>query len=515
MVNNNDLTIAQLLRTVAETYPEKEVLYDLTERLTYNELQHKVERLAAGLQQLDIQKGDRVGVCLPNWNETVVIFFAVAKIGATVVPFNSQYKSHEIEYILKNSEPRALFIKQDFDTNIGVALAQNLVEHVISVRFEDENLLSYQELESKETQGITEPLIDVNNDIFCILYTSGTTGLPKGVMTAHKSVVQCANTISKEMHCRQDDVFVIPAPLFHIFGITCNLITAIATGARMVLQEKYHPKQVLQLIEQEQVTIHQGVPTMFLKELEQEDFSEYDLSSLRAGMVGAAPISPAQVRKVREKMNFNLCQSFGITETGSVTLTKHEDSEKTIAETVGKPIEGVGLQIVDNNRNPVQGGEVGEIAVHSFATMKGYYKLEEKTNDVIDEKGWFYTGDLGRLDDEGNLIFVGRQKEMIIRGGFNVYPQEIESLLTKHDKVAEAAVVGIPDETLGELVCAVVQLKTGEEASADDFKKYLAEKIAKFKVPTDIIFADTFPVTASGKIQKLKLKEQIANNAIH
>src|SRR5699024_7150269 len=339
------LSVGELLEKQAEVYGDKELIYDLKKRFTYREFTEKVNRIAAGLLELGIQRGDRIGVCLPNWHETAMIFFASAKIGAVVVPFNPMYRSHEIEYILKNSEPRILFIADTFVKNIGLHLAVSLIKNIVSVRFEHEDLLSWDELSKNDPVDELKISIQVEEDLVCILYTSGTTGLPKGVMTTHKSIVHCANTIVNEMRCTEEDVFIIPAPLFHIFGITCNLITTIASGGRMVLVEKFHPKKVLQLIEQEKVTVHQGVPTMFLKELEQEDFSQYDLSTLRTGMVGAAPITAYQMKKIREEMGFNLCQSFGITETGTVTLTGYDDKERTILNTLGRPIEGVRLKI--------------------------------------------------------------------------------------------------------------------------------------------------------------------------
>ncbi|WP_091271536.1 class I adenylate-forming enzyme family protein [Alteribacillus persepolensis] len=493
----------------AKIYGEKEALFDLKRRMTYQELDTESGRLAAGLKELGVARGDRIGICLPNWNETVVLFFAAAKIGATLVPFNPMYRSHEIEYILENSKPHVLFISRAFEKQVSLSQAASLVHHVIAVRFKHKGMLSYSEIiDRNEKEMVREP-IDVDEDVFCILYTSGTTGMPKGVMTVHRSVVQCAFTVSEEMHCNENDVFIVPAPLFHIFGITCNVMTAIASGARMILLEKYHPKTVLQLIEKEQVTVHQGVPTMFLKELDQEDFINYDLSTLRTGMVGAAPISPEQVQKIRKEMNFELCQSFGITETGSVTITRHDDDEKTITETVGRPLPGITVNIVDENRKPLPPGEVGEIAVYSFGNMKGYYQMPEKTREVLDDEGWFYTGDLGILDEKGNVRFVGRQKELIIRGGLNIYPQEIEAVLLKHPEISEAAVIGLPDDVLGERACAVIQLKPERSCTEDDIKQYVAERIATYKVPENILFSSEFPVTASGKIQKGKLKEQV------
>ena len=273
-------------------------------------------------------------------------------------------------------------------------------------------------------------------------------------MITHRSIVQCAITIANEMNCSEKDTFIVPAPLFHIFGITCNLMASIVSGARIVLMERFHPEKVLKLIEQERVTVHLGVPTMFLKELEVEDFEKYNISSLRVGMTGASPITPYQMKMIREKLNFNLCQSFGITEAGTVTFTSSKSDERTILETLGKPIPGVELKIVDENRQTLPKGKVGEIAIKSFANMKGYYNLPEQTKAVMDNEGFYYTGDLGKLDSEGNLIFVGRKKEMIIRGGYNIYPQEIEGVLMKHPKISNAAIIGLPDEVLGEFVCA-------------------------------------------------------------
>ncbi|GAB3053235.1 class I adenylate-forming enzyme family protein [Virgibacillus ainsalahensis] len=509
LTNKRVLSVANLLEKQVERYGDKELISDQKERLSYREFGDKVNRLAGGLLKLGIQKGDRIGVCLPNWHEMAVIFFASAKIGATVVPFNPMYRSQEIEYILKNSEPKALFISQTFKDNVGIDLAVSLVKDVISVRFNHEAIRTLDELDRNPPVENVDVSINVDEDLFCILYTSGTTGLPKGVMTSHRSIVHCANTVAKGMRCTEDDVFIVPAPLFHIFGITCNLATAIASGARIVLMEKFHPEKVLQLIEQEKVTIHQGVPTMFLKELEQENFSQYDLSTLRTGMVGAAPITPYQMKKIREEMGVNLCQSFGITETGSLTLTGYDDDEDIICSTLGQPIDGVQIKIVDENREALVNGEVGEIAVQSVGTMKGYYKMPEQTNMVLDERNFYYTGDLGKLDEKGNLHFIGRQKEMIIRGGFNIYPQEIEELLKKHPKISETAVVGLPDEVLGEVVFAAVHLKSGMQSDEEEMKDYITEHMAKYKVPKGIVFVDAFPVTASGKIQKAKLKKQL------
>jgi fatty-acyl-CoA synthase/long-chain acyl-CoA synthetase len=509
--DQNLLSVYELLEHVVSAYGKKEAIYDLRQRKTYQQLKDDADLFAAALKKLGIRKADHVAVSLPNWYETVVIYFAVAKVGAVVIPFNPKYKSHEVEYILKNSSPKLLIATEEFEHNFGFNEALHMVQKAVTVRFQHATLHSYEELVSQKEHETEMANIDVNYDLFCLLYTSGTTGTPKGVMITHRSVVQSAQTIRRGLLCTKADVFIISAPLFHIFGMAINMLCAAAAGARMILLERFHPRETLELIEKEKVTIQQGVPTMFIKELEVEDFDRYDLSSLRTGLVGAAPIPAKKVKEIRNRMGINLCQSFGITETVSVTMTPFGDTEQNLTETLGKAIPGVSLKIVDENRAVLPLGEVGEIAIKSFGIMKGYYRMPEQTQQVLDDEGWFYSGDMGTLDQDGYLRFVGRKKEMIIRGGLNIYPQEIEAVLMKHPKVMESAVVGLPDDILGEVVYAVLRLKSGNVSSEEEIKSYLKEKMAIYKIPTKILFTDEFPVTASGKIQKLKLRDQVAS----
>ncbi|MDT8861333.1 acyl--CoA ligase [Alkalihalobacillus sp. MEB130] len=510
IVKDNSISVSQLLTQAVEANPNREALYDLNERITYKQLDDQVKQLVYCLANLGVQKGDRIGVCLPNWNETPVIFFAVAKLGAIVVPFNPGYREHEITYIINNAKPKFLFLCEKVTEMVKLPSLQSMVDKIISVRFESEHTISYDSLfHSEEKEEIKLPVIDANNDIFCILYTSGTTGIPKGVMLPHRSIVQSGIAIATSLQCTSEDVFIVPAPLFHIFGIACNLMAAFSCQARLVLQERFKPEHTLELIESEKVTIHQGVPTMFVMELNHPNFANYNLSTLRTGMVGAAPCPPETVKAVREKMGLNLLISFGISETGTVTITDYHEDEANF-ETVGKPIDGVEVKIVNENREPLPIGEIGEIACKSFGTMKGYYKMKEQTEQVLDDDGWYYTGDLGMLNRDGYLRFVGRKKEMIIRGGYNIYPQEIEGLLVKHPKVMECAVVGVPNEVLGELVYAIVKVKSGQQCSSDEIKSFLKEQIASYKVPSEVVFVKDFPVTASGKIQKGKLKDIVS-----
>jgi fatty-acyl-CoA synthase/long-chain acyl-CoA synthetase len=508
--NKSLLSVYGILKQTCEKYGNKEVIYDENERITYNQMKNDVDLFAGALTNKGIVKGDRVAAALPNWYETVVIFFAVAKIGAVLVPFNPKYKFHEVEYILNNSEPKLLIATEEFEKNVTFKKVLALVPEAITLRFSLTGFQRYEELIQEGSHSEEIP-IDSADDLYCLLYTSGTTGMPKGVMLSHQSLIHSAVTIGGEIHGTNEDVFILSAPVFHIFGMGINLFCAVSLGARIVLLEKFQPRQVLHLIQQEKVTIHSGVPTMFIKELEVDDFQSYDLSSLRTGIVGAAPIPANKVKEIRDRLGFNLLQSYGISETSSVTLTPYDDHEQFILETVGRAIPGVEMQIVDENRRPLQPGEIGEIAIKSISSMKGYYKMPEQTAAVLDSAGWYYTGDLGTLDSGGYLRFVGRKKEIIIRGGLNIYPQELEALLTKHPKVMDVAIVGIPDEVFGEIACAVVQLKDGSESTEEEIIEYLKRQIANYKLPNKVFFTKEFPVTPSGKIQKMRLREQIVS----
>lgn len=507
---NNNLTIYQLLKSATKEEPNKEAIFDLNKRWTFEQLLADVDHLANILNKKGIQKGDRIASSLPNWYETALLIFATAKIGAILVPFNPLYQVDEATHILKDSQPK-MFFTTDLLGKDSLDILFQYTSELIVVQGEVTGYETFSSLADEEAPTVQEIEIDVMNDTYCILYTSGTTGAPKGVMIPHRSLVQSGLTIAEELYCNKYDVYITAAPLFHIFGMACNLFSAVARCSKTVLIERYSPELMLETIEQEKVTIHQGVPTMFLKELEVEDFKKYDVSSLRAGIVGAAPITPDQMRKIRTKLGMNLCQSYGTTETGSVTMTPYDDREDNIVTTLGKPIPGVKIKIVDKNRSPLPVNEVGEIAIHSFGTMKGYYNLSEETNEVIDGDGWFYTGDLGRLDKEGNLCFSGREKELIIRGGFNIYPQEIEEILLKIPEITDSAVIGLPDDILGERVCAVVKTQN-QNITKEGILEYVAQHVSVYKVPQEVVFVDDFPMTPSGKIQKNILKKEIIAN---
>ena len=312
------------------------------------------------------------------------------------------------------------------------------------------------------------------------------------------------------MKCTANDVFFVAVPVFHVFGMVPGILSTISVGARMVLLDRYQAKQSLELIESEKVTVKHGVPTMFILELNHPDFLKYDLSSLRTGIIAAAPCPVEIVKRIRQEMGCEIMVAYGLSETSpTLTMTSFADSDQVRAETVGKALPGAEIKIVNHDRNEVSKGEVGEIACRSFGVMKGYYNLPEKTKESIDEDGWFYTGDLGAIDEEGNLRIVGRKKEMIIRGGYNIYPREIEEVLYKHPDVMEVAVVGLPDTVLGEITCACIKLKPHVQTDEQRLFQFVQNELSDYKWPDRMILLDEFPMTASGKIKKVSLQEQL------
>jgi len=493
----------------------KEVVYDGYRRMTYKELVDSVEYMASALVALGIQKGDRVIVCLPNWNEFLVIYFSLARLGAILVPCNPRYRTEELVYILENSKATAAFLTGEFghiDIFASHSSAGGSLNYIFTVRSQQKGHYSFADLIElgKRSPAVPPISIDATEDVFAILYTSGTTGKPKGAMLTHQNVFYSANATIEALQCTDDDVFLVAVPVFHVFGMVPSILSAVLCGARLVFMEQYKAEEALRLIEQEKVTIHHGVPTMFILELNHPNFNQYQLSSLRTGIIAAAPCPEEVVRKIRTQMGCDIVISYGLTETSAtLTITSFDDSDSVRSETVGKAVSGAEVKVVDDNRREVKPGEVGELACRSFGVMKGYYGMPEKTKEVIDEEGWFYTGDLATIDENGYVRIVGRKKEMIIRGGYNIYPREIEEMFYKHPSVMEVAIIGLPDSVLGEVSCAVIKLRSGCVEDEESMKAYIKGKVADYKVPDRIVFVEELPVTPSGKIKKVALREMM------
>jgi fatty-acyl-CoA synthase len=519
-------TLSQVLRDTTERFPDRNAILDPSgTTFTYGELDARVDRLARGLLEIGVGAGEKVGLWMPNVPEWVVAYFAIARIGAVVVPMNTRYKKHEVEYILDDSEATALFavgsfVGIDYIGMIGEIRGRlpNL-KHVVIVgepgdgmhRFDDVVSLGAKRLDDgalSEREAACEP----TDNVF-ILYTSGTTGSPKGAMLSHHNIARNAEQVTEVLHTTETDVFLLAVPFFHCFGCVMGIAGSITWGAAMVPMQVFRAKEALELVERFGVSVLYGVPTMFVLELEEnrkgkEDGSAYDVSTLRTGIMAGAPCPIEVMRGAMEELHCNVSIAYGLTEASPViTMTRFDDPIERRVETVGRPLEGIEIKIADDEHNPVPNGEMGELACRGYNVMLGYYRAPEVTTETIDAEGWLYSGDLATMDDEGYVKIVGRKKDMLICGGFNVYPAEIEEYLFTHPKVQNVSVIGVPDDVFGEVAAAYVIPREGETIDPQEIVDYCVGEIANFKVPRYVEIVDAFPMTQSGKVQKFKLRD--------
>lgn len=504
----NVISIVDLLEQSFQLYPDKEYLLDGEKAITYRQLYREASLMASSLSQLGVCKGDRVLVCLPNWHEFVAAFFGLARLGAIIIPCNPCYREEDVLHILNNGDIKAVFLTEN---KYLINLFQSKeIEVIVTVRYKESGCYSYKDLLSigASQEYVPNVSIDPENDVMTILYSSGTTGTPKGVMLTHRNLLYAAGIAKDELKCTESDTIFIPVPVFHIFGLVPGVLLTILTGAKLIFMEKFKAVQALQLIEKGKATIHLGVPTMFILELNQLEENNWNLSSLRTGIIAGSCCPSNVVKKIRSRMGCNIKVSYGMTETSAgVTFTSFTDDEEVCSETVGKAISSTEIKIVDENRREVSIGEIGELACRGFGVMRGYFNMPEKTKEVMDPDGWYYTGDLATLNEDGYCSIVGRKKEMIIRGGYKIYPREVEEILHRHPSVLDVAIVGLPNPVLGEVSCACIKQKINCYESEESIKTYLVDKVVKYKIPDRILFLDEFPVNPNGKVQKYKLKE--------
>ncbi|MCK9263710.1 MAG: AMP-binding protein [Desulfomonilia bacterium] len=534
-----EITMGELLRETASRYPDREALVfpAASLRLTYSEFEQKCRETAKGFMALGVKKGDHVSVWTTNIPEWTYLQFSLGMIGAVLVTVNTNYKSSELNYILNQSDSTTLVLIEEYrDTNYyetirtvvpgldsmeagkmrseGLPLLKNLV--YIGNRKETPGMFSFAQVLDLGRQ-ITDANLDARaksvhfHDVVNMQYTSGTTGFPKGVMLTHYNVINNARMVGDVMGMTEQDRLLIQVPLFHCFGCVMSSLNCVVHGSTMIMMEYFDPLKALHYIQDEKCTAINGVPTMFISILSHEDFSKYDMSSLRTGIMAGAPCPEETMRQVMEKMHCpEVVIAFGQTESSPVmNMTRRDDPIDVRVTTVGRLLPGIQGKIID----PTTGEELppnvqGEIVTKSPCVMKGYYKMPEDTKKAIDANGWLHTGDLGAVDEQGNFKITGRIKEMIIRGGENIYPREIEEFLHKHPKVRDVYVVGVPDKKYGEQLLAVVIPEPGEKITGDELVEYCTNRIARHKIPRYWEFTDEVPMTASGKVQKYKIVEQ-------
>ncbi len=516
-------TIGQLLKDRAEEYPDKEAVIFEDRRITYEELNEKAERLAHFLMKRGVGRDDKVSIWLPNVPEWIIAWFAIPKIGAVVVPTDPWYKGGEIEYMFNDSDTKAVITTEKYgkynfldileDKKSGLDELETLVmidgdsEKFDSFTFDDvyEEGKDWEDDEDylQRKEG-TDP-----DDVTFILYTSGTTGKPKGVMLSHYQIVKNAHDQGEILQAKEDDKLVIPVPFSHCFGNVMSITLMTVFGGTMIPLVEFEPHKALDLVESEKATMIHGVPTMFIRELEVAKEEDYDTSSLRTGIMAGSSCPVETMKSVINDLGCNVSITYGLTEASpGVTMTRFDDSVEDRVETVGRVMPDQEIKIVDDEGNEVPPGETGELVVKGYNVMKGYYNKPEATEETI-EDGWLHSGDLAEMDERGYVRIVGRKKDMVIVGGLNVYPREIEEYLIEHEEIQEVAVVGVPDEELGEVVAAAVVPTERSDMTSQDVVDFLYGEVASAKVPRYVSVTDDLPVSGRGKVQKFRLRDQL------
>jgi fatty-acyl-CoA synthase len=532
-----DLTIGKLLDDVAVRYPDNEALvyHERGLRYSYREFNEVCRRVAKGLLKLGIRKGDNISIWAYNVPEWVLLQFATAKIGAILVTVNTSYKSAELEYILNQSDSKALIMVKSFKDTDYVATLNEVVPELVSstvgqldspklpflktVIFIGDDapagMLNFDRIMEMGSQVSDAELAAVEATLDChdtinMQYTSGTTGFPKGVMLTHFNLTNNGFNIGECMKLTEKDRLCIPVPFFHCFGCVLAVMACVTHGSTMAPVEIFDPLKVLQTIEKEKCTAVHGVPTMFIAELEHPEFATFDLSSLRTGIMAGSNCPIEVMKKVINQMNASeITIAYGQTESSPViTQTRTDDAIELRVATVGKALPEVEVKIVDiESGETLPPGKQGELCTRGYLVMKGYYKMPDETAKAIDADKWLHTGDLAIMDENGYCKITGRIKNMIIRGGENIYPREIEEFLYTHPKISDVQVYGVPDRKYGEQVMAAVILKKGMEMTEDEVRDFCRGKIANYKIPKYVKFVDSYPMTASGKIQKFKMRD--------
>jgi fatty-acyl-CoA synthase len=532
------ITIGDMLNRIAHRFPDSEAVVSVHQdiRWTYREFLSQVNALARGLMALGVEKGDRVGIWAMNHAEWIQVQFATAKIGAIMVNINPAYRTYELEYVLRQAEIQTLILQGRFKTSDYVGMFYEACPEAYESRpgrIKSEKfpflknvvfmgdipyygMYAWDECIRKGQEISMDELIDRQealefDDAINIQYTSGTTGFPKGVVLTHHGVLNNGYIIGEGMNFTEKDRLCIPVPFYHCFGMVLSNLACMTHGSAMVIPAPaFDVESVLKTVQDERCTALHGVPTMFIAELAHPDFPRYSMKTLRTGIMAGSPCPVEVMKEVNIKMNMtDIVIVYGQTETSpGVTMTTTKDPLDRRVSTVGKVFPHTELKIVDPKTNKiVPRGDVGEICARGYPVMKCYYNNPSATHATLDQNRWNHTGDLGTIDEEGYVKIVGRLKDMVIRGGENIYPREIEEFLHHHPKIADVYVIGVPDVKYGEELMAWIKVMDGDCLTEEEVKEFCKDRIAHYKIPRYVKFVDDFPMSVTGKIQKYRMRE--------
>ena len=529
-------TLGDLLDQAVQRWPGREAIVFKDRRMTYAEYRQKVDQMAKALLGIGVRKGDKVSVLLSNRPEWSISEYAIDKIGAVVVPINTRFKPDEMKYVLGHSDSTTLimmdrFLEIDYvgmlreicpelsdcapgDLKSSTPLLRNIVclsESGVPGAYDFEDLLRLGgKLSNDADLHRSQREVD-EEDIAHIPYTSGTTGVPKGVMTSHYQYLWFNSSFARNIGLTEEDRLCVPPPFCHNFGNSQGIHTPTLCGACSVIVEYFDARLCLDTIEREKCTFFAGTPTMYIKMLQHPDFDKFDLSSLRSGLIAAAPAPVKLIREIMARMGIKvLIHGYGMTENSvGTSMTRPGDSPEIISTTVGRPFPGAEVKVAEpGTGKELASGLPGELCTRGRLIMKGYYKMPELTAKLVDESGWFHTGDMAVIDEDGYIRITGRLKDIFMPGGLNVSPEEVENVLYSHPRIKQVSITGVPDNVMGEVGMAFVELKEGENATEQEIIEFCKERMANYKVPRYVKFVNDFPMTTTGKVQRFKLREQ-------
>ena len=537
----SEQTVPELLAQAVARYPEREAVAFREQGVRWNwrEFCDAVDALAAGLHTLGLERGDRVGIWSPNRVEWLVTQFATARLGLVLVNINPAYRLSELEYALNKVGVKAIVAAEAFKTSRYLEMLQVLAPELATcppgelqaarlpalrcvIRMGDDHtpgMLRYADVIARGT-GVARATLDAitaqldRHDPINVQFTSGTTGAPKGATLTHRNIVNNARFIAMAMRFSEQDKLCIPVPFYHCFGMVLAVLACVSSGAAMVFPgQAFEPEATMQAVSEERCTALHGVPTMFIAQLDHPNFSQYDFSSLRTGIMAGSPCPIETMKRVVSQMHMSeVTIAYGMTETSPVSFqSSTTDPLDKRTTTVGRIQPHLEVRIVDATGATVPVGETGELCTRGYSVMLGYWDDEARTAEAIRD-GWMHSGDLATIDAEGYCNIVGRVKDMLIRGGENIYPREIEEFLFRHPKVQAVQVFGVPDQKYGEEVCAWIVLKPGASATEDEIRDFCREQIAHYKIPRYIRFVDEMPMTITGKVQKFVMRERMTQD---